>query len=328
MSYFTSTDIYLNDSDQQLAYFRRNKDQKKAIHWGQRKLIMSEIQFLTEYSLKKQESAVIYIGAAPGNHIPLLSQMFSHITFYLYDPQPFHIQETDKIKIFQRYFTDDDALNWNKDGVLRIKDQNTYLISDIRTADHLSMELEENETTIMSDMLRQKEWYLTINPTKALLKFRLPYSDFKPETTDHWTFNYLNGKIYKQAWAPQTSTETRLVPEQGESVTDWDVIKYESQLFYHNTVVREKNRYLNLITGKTNPMVKDELLNDYDSMLESYILLEYIKKYKVSSSLSYYSDLITKELNKGRVKKNWYSLSKLRLDPILIKRRYQKVKNT
>jgi hypothetical protein len=49
---------------------------------------------------------------------------------------------------------------------------------------------------------------------------------------------YLDGDVYFQAFAPITSTETRLVPFDDSTLKQWDNKKYEDQLFYFNTRAR------------------------------------------------------------------------------------------
>ena len=61
----------------------------KSIHWGQRKLHLSEIDFFTSNTDKNELYTVVYAGAANGHHIPLLSKMFPNLEFHLYDPAPF-----------------------------------------------------------------------------------------------------------------------------------------------------------------------------------------------------------------------------------------------
>ncbi len=55
----------LKSSDQRRPYVP-TKGSKSVNHWGQRKLLLSEIEFLTLYSEKNDN--VIYAGAAPGTH--------------------------------------------------------------------------------------------------------------------------------------------------------------------------------------------------------------------------------------------------------------------
>ena len=63
-------------------------------HLGQRKLLLSEIQFLSNTKNKY----VVYAGSAPGNHIYYLSNLFPDKKFILIDPNPFALirDENDK----------------------------------------------------------------------------------------------------------------------------------------------------------------------------------------------------------------------------------------
>lgn len=49
-------------------------------------------------------------------------------------------------------------------------------MSDIRTADISLMSAKEHEITIQKDNLIQKEWVSMLEPKKAMLKFRCPYT--------------------------------------------------------------------------------------------------------------------------------------------------------
>lgn len=314
---FTDADFILKETDPELSYRRRGKDEKKSVPWGQRKLFLTELQFINRYwdPTLIPKPVFLYIGAAPGRHIPFLSSLYPEITFYLYDPQAFHITESEKIKIRRQYFTDKDAKKWAK------RRANLYMVSDIRSADYTKMSPSQNEETIHKDMNAQLRWYQTIKPVQAHLKFRLPYPvDGKAET-----INYLDGTLYKQPWAPQTSTETRLVPFGPDKFKTWDTVNYESQLFYYNVVVREKIRYLNPFTNDESHIFEDELVNDADSLMETMIFVEYFKRRGLSASqalVSSMSKLLTTNLNMGRSPEDWYTLARLRADVFLIKRRY------
>ena len=231
---FTLNDYLLLDEDPQLEYRRRQRNEKKSIHWGQWKLLLTEIEFLTRFWNPQDVSTpkIVYAGAAPGKHIPFLSLLFPAMEFHLYDPRKFHIQETDKIHLYQQYFTDEDAHVWAGRN-------DVYFISDIRRYNYADISETENEKAIVEDMRMQENWYNIIKPVYAHLKFRLPYSstglgDVIPQ--DRF-IQYLDGFVFKQAWAPQTSTETRLVPYGVGILKQWDSLKYEQQMFYHNTAV-------------------------------------------------------------------------------------------
>jgi hypothetical protein len=65
----------------------------KALHWGQRKLILSEIRFITtvinKLDCKDDRISLVYPGGAPGTHLMLLMDMFPGLVLYLWDPAIF-----------------------------------------------------------------------------------------------------------------------------------------------------------------------------------------------------------------------------------------------
>lgn len=72
-----------------LTYIPNRKNIKAQLHWGQRKLLLSEIQFITMYASKAKY--VIYAGAAPGMHTLFLSELFPNHKFILIDPVEFKV---------------------------------------------------------------------------------------------------------------------------------------------------------------------------------------------------------------------------------------------
>ena len=63
----------------------------QVIHWGQRKLMLSEMELLLLQGTG-EGITVVYAGAAPGTHIKLLSELFPSTHFHLYDPAPFTVK--------------------------------------------------------------------------------------------------------------------------------------------------------------------------------------------------------------------------------------------
>ncbi|CAD8125350.1 unnamed protein product [Paramecium sonneborni] len=92
----------------------------------------------------------------------------------------------------------------------------------------------ENEQAVLRDNQLQMEWVKILKPQKAMLKFRCAYPTEINEPTE-----FFQGEIYIQAWAPASSTETRLIPYHYLNTIFYDNHKYEEQLFYHNDVVRK-----------------------------------------------------------------------------------------
>lgn len=243
--------ILLND-DPELKYYTKSKGKMNNIHDGQRKLCLFLLQFLTEF-VHVKNAVVVYIGAAPGSNIIFNAELFPDITWHLYDSNPFdkRLYNMKNVTIYERYFTDEDAEHWEN---IQKKDGNIYFVSDIR----VEAEKEEN---VARDMTMQMDWYKTIKPNSGSLKMRLPYI-----TKEDIKVNYLDGFIFKQAWPPKGSTETRLVPFDGESMKEYSSLKYESQMFYHNNVIRNESYsfYDNEYT--------------FDRMCEFMIIYNYIYK--------------------------------------------------
>lgn len=212
------------EDDPSLKYRQTDHRFRSVIHWGQRKLLMSEIEFLTLYAFG-EEGVVVYAGAAPGRHIPFLADMFPKLIFYLVDPANFSDISHSRITIVQEYFTDEMCVE------LRQKFGKIFFISDIRTGDPKVNEYDELESNIERDMKMQKEWVLLLQPVASMLKFRLPW---KPGKTI-----YLEGDVMYPVWGPETTTETRLIVTSPKD-KEYDNTKYEQQLFYFNMVSRTR----------------------------------------------------------------------------------------
>lgn len=62
---------------------------QSAIHVGQLKLMLTEIEFLTEFLTDRNEiAAMLYAGSAPCHHLYTIMEMFPNMTFILVDPNP------------------------------------------------------------------------------------------------------------------------------------------------------------------------------------------------------------------------------------------------
>ena len=97
---FKDLNLVMKPTDPTRVYNEDEASTLKNIHWGQRKLILSEIQFFTLYVKTDGIKDVVYAGSAPGYHIPFLSDIFPELTFHCYDPRKFGILPTDKIHIY------------------------------------------------------------------------------------------------------------------------------------------------------------------------------------------------------------------------------------
>jgi hypothetical protein len=111
---------------------------------------------------------------------------------------------------------------------------------------------------------QQMAWVDILKPNMFMLKFRCPYSnkfednipvlsdsqnqyfdyckkqykmDFIKDYNDK-KFNYINGDLFIQPWAGQTSSETRLVSKYPFKIKEYNIFDYEDRFRYYNFVDR------------------------------------------------------------------------------------------
>lgn len=243
----------------------------KAVHSGQRKLLLSEIEFLTrvlskEKTLGKGGSyTMLYVGAAPGIHIPLLANKFPEVKFILYDPAKFDIAPSSQIEIHRELFTDEKVEMYKKT-------ENLLFVSDIRST---PKQFDPNqsgfdssfEQEVIFNMEQQKKWVTELQPLRSLLKFRLPYNDPENPRDEQETFKYLDGILFFQAYPPEQSGETRLEVGLPLKETGYFLAQYEQQMFYFNTRYRIQSfSHYSQFYGWS-----------YDTLREYFILQNYYK---------------------------------------------------
>eukprot|EP00927_Polykrikos_kofoidii_P054771 TRINITY_DN49142_c0_g1_i1.p1 TRINITY_DN49142_c0_g1~~TRINITY_DN49142_c0_g1_i1.p1 ORF type:complete len:544 (+),score=70.22 TRINITY_DN49142_c0_g1_i1:69-1700(+) len=244
---------FLSSQWPQMPYKWRPDNERSSCHWGQLKLFECELKCLTDFGLACPSAAVaataepplvIYVGAAPGRHVAALVRRIQRCHFELYDPADFDAslcqfaaseEAGGRVTLVQGFFDETRA----KEIAARSANRVTIFFSDIRTADAENMEEAQIDLSIKRDMSRQSSWVKLLRPTVSLLKFRLPWG--KGESS------YLRGRLMVQAFAPCTSTESRLLVtkaslDAGELKYDHEV--YEQQLMHHNTVGRAQRHSL------------------------------------------------------------------------------------
>ena len=179
-------------------YYIRNK-------YGQIKLILIEIEFITRIKKKNIEFKNFYVcGAAPGIHYYLLSQMYPEIQFILYDKRKFYdkLYKQKNVTINKYYCTQDVIKTFN----------NGVFVSDLR-----SLEIEDNKLNnkkniiYCRDMYEQLFLYKLTNCCACLLKFKVPEQLI--------SFPYIKGELLIQPFI--NSNELRLI-----SITDDIEFKY------------------------------------------------------------------------------------------------------
>mmetsp|Transcript_96901 Transcript_96901/g.273906 ORF Transcript_96901/g.273906 Transcript_96901/m.273906 type:complete len:445 (-) Transcript_96901:46-1380(-) len=266
-----------------MPYVRRADGERSSCHWGQLKLFESELKCLTDggYVARSPEAAdaavsplVIYVGAAPGRHLPALARRLPRCRFELYDPAEFDPallefaasdEASGRVSIVRGFF-DEARL---KSVAERQEGSSVILFSDIRTADPSQMDYEEVERVIERDMARQRAWVEALRPSVSMLKFRLPWG---PGTS-----RYLHGRVLVQAFAPCTSTETRLIVTR-EAIDfgdkDYDQEEYEQRLMHHNTVGRARLHRLGDV-----PTVGPDVVPGLDQCYDCAALVATVRRY-------------------------------------------------
>ena len=287
-------------------------DHQSKCHWGQKKLLLSEIQFFTRIcktlntkSLK--DYAVVYIGAAAGHHMPILYNLFPDLIWLLYDPAPFskditkHPTKDKSVFVYNMYFTDDTLEHVRKN----CQGRKILFISDIR--------VETKEEDIIKDMRNQAFWGTELNSPFMLHKFRLPYEELETipksnlqfklndklfinpnlKTTKYKNMLYLKGDIYLQIFPPPYSGELRLFVEQKNGkyeFAEYDYLDIENRLAYFNSYIRpyfycsnddkicKEYKYINYIPGYDTSV---ECLMEYKVVMDYYNYFFNIKDKKV-----------------------------------------------
>ena len=253
-----------------------------SLKWGQRKLLITLIQFLTKYyhCYKQDEKKyLLYVGASPGYNINYLMKLFPDIHFIMYDKVDTEVDLSQKnVEFYQRYFTDEDAYKY--------ANKNLFFVCDIRTLDtkdhhNIIREIkqridkktatkedyetlvyhEEQANSIIDDnMVMQQKWANIMNPLKSHLKFRLKW--------DQNETKYFDGDIYFQPWIGNGSIEMRIVPNGKEKVYNNKIA--EEVCFWFN-----KNRRREKLVSPFKGVYPF-----HDNILEAVILAEYLVTFK------------------------------------------------
>jgi hypothetical protein len=201
----------------------------------------------------------VYIGSAPGIHLPLLYDMYPTVDWLLYDPRPFDRAVAKhpagrRVTINTgeaRGMFDDTKIPEVRAAAAASK--GLLFISDIRD--------EPTDEQVVQDMIIQARWLVRASAQYGLLKIRFPYEhrgrtwNPAPETLGLPTlpeggpppavghFTYLDGELRIQVNAPVSSTEMRLIvqrqPEPPHyTLRAYDIEHLEQVMHTYNDGVR------------------------------------------------------------------------------------------
>jgi hypothetical protein len=252
-------------------------------HWGQRKLFLTEMEFLMNYA-GNDKCLVVYAGAAPGSHIIFLSQLFPQLNFVLIDTNDFSIMGTNEIQILREKFTDSVAKRFCN------MDRSILFICNVRTFNPGG----NPDNEFLNDMVDQMEWHKLMKPRASLLNFRLPQTPGK--------LQYLKGCLVIEPWASKRSTECRLIVDKGDKETEYDHYEFENTLLhFHN---EKRIRYYK---HNMDGIDTEGLDHCYDCAAEIFIIQEYlykVRKVKNEAELKNQTDKMSRDISRKIVDGN------------------------
>ena len=262
-----------------LKYIEEARDLEPRCHWGQMKLLASELEFLTDAWIetgKPRRMVVVYAGSADGMHIPVIANMFPEAIIHAYDGRRFHpsVYQHPRIRVrdgHEGYVTDEAMPAIRRAALVDLRgfeeagEGALLFVSDIRGG-------KPTNENVHADMMSQARWCGVLGASHMLLKFRLPYPSPKgggslpgvtparphefvnvadntvtsvsPEASPY-KYLYLRGDVVPQLFAPVHTTETRLVVRAPLGLHDYDALAYEEQLNAFNLGVRRTSHPLN-----------------------------------------------------------------------------------
>jgi hypothetical protein len=302
-------------------------------HYGQRKLLISEIMFLALVARPDVKYHVVYAGSAPNIKFPTLYELFPNCKFILVDPNPFHKWEN----------IDSIHLDTNQDlsNIIDSSNKRVFLINDLMTID-VSEKLKPLTNILYISDIRtnlintapldldtlfnniQNKIYIDIlKPLKYMLKFRTYFGIDKPDeekkfmeiasNIPEWKMyqdriselkSKINqGKIYLQCWPGGKSTEVRIIGDKGGFI-DYNNEEAENKLFYYNVYLRKHPSSLSLtaadIFGKLSKLISAENALQYcgcnDCRIEAHWICKYVEVYK--ADINHVINLVNKHSQK------------------------------
>ena len=269
------------------------------VHRGQRKLLLSEVEFLTQVhdsrilSTRCDGSApppplprfvCVYAGAYPCTHLEHLLQMYPNVNWILIDPRFIndkkHHWDRNRVAIYAHKFDDATAQaisEWASgrkphhailpslqglNGTDKVGFENLLFLSDIRSDAY-------NEISIALDMACQQRWFRGLYASAGLLKFRLPYCDADWNARyqeHHGVVPYLDGTIYLPIWGRPSTSECRLHVKRGCGIKNYDVRQHEERMAGFESLDRQKPYVFN-----------GDLFSSWDEAAEKSVMAAYLK---------------------------------------------------
>lgn len=277
--------ITVDDIPESIPYVRDAGLPRNGLHLGQRKLALSEIQFLTEHPCEY----LIYAGSSPSNKIYFIANLFPKTRFILVDPRKPGIFIDEKRTVYDSNDTSisddihadfatidhsmpgDDMIEYIKGHSARIFTIKGYFnnglaaklaplganfISDIRSISERH-DIGPRDIDVLWNMAQQYNWMRILEPPMSCVKFRQVF--YEPDAME-----YLMENVHKDFY--------RVVFEKSANDFDLDFIEdYKNKKLRYPKGTIYLQAFPGLASTETRLHISANDLNsikDYD--LQSY----------------------------------------------------------
>lgn len=257
------------------------------------KSITYEMDFLNNLvTMDAGTPIVVYIGAAPADHLSKIAELYEFLEFHIYDEiefshdlQTYAFTSGGRVKLFD-FIPSDEHLKGYSDKRERIYLVSNYTNPSIRvkqdysklaSRDQQKAKLDFHmlkESCVRDDASKNIKIAQVLNPVAALLKFRPPHVH-KGEMK-RIEFTFFNGEVMMPIFGGPKTSECRMIVTNYDDVIDWDYEFFTRKLNTWNDKIREMQAY-NPFTGNPNP-----LPNQLGNQMEICILFSIIKDYYVA----------------------------------------------
>ena len=229
-------DLSHQEQDKQL--FGKDNHLQTTEQWLYRQLLLSEIEFLTEYS-NESNCLVVYAGAASGIHLNYLSDLFPQVEFVLIDSNAILTEQNDRITIIEKNFNEKLAKKYAKE------ERRILFICNKGINDDLML------------------WQSNINSYASLLPIHFCSTSFQ----------FYDGRILLNLWSPRNSFECRLIVEKDASIITYETHQFKKAISYFQNHLR-----LMYYEHDLNEIETEGLDHCYDCQAEIFILEKYVRK--------------------------------------------------
>jgi len=284
---FSISNIFLSQATPQRAIQLVNPEDRTAIEWVQRGYFLRDLYFITKFVKTKPQPNIVYNTDKSIAYIPLLAQFFPNFNFICHGVK--------SRTLASRKYPEIKNLTLKREQLL--------------VADYTKeTDLEENYVFILDSNVTDYQYkYEDFAANFKLLKelrAKVGCCKFIPDPEFFEKIDY--GFFMYHPWSAQSSYLTTYIPkdlnieDSKKQYVEASFSKYKRQMYYHQYVERELI-FTDVLDKSDSSLDPPNLINDYDSTYESFIILEYLKRSSQSSTtrenIANISKVITRNLN-------------------------------